>query len=80
MLANGLNLNSSVAVASISPQWPHSGPLGLAPGLRGPRPGFRGREVGPGRGAASGRPTRAVAGAGLGVATAEMTSVRGGQL
>ena len=52
MLANGLNLNSSVAVASISPQWPHSGPLGLAPGLRRPEAGLqrpRGR-AGPGSG------------------------------
>ena len=47
-----------------------------SPGLTPPdpasgasRPVDRGREVGPGRGAASGRPTRAAAGAGLGVAT-----------
>ena len=37
MLANGLNLNSSAAVASISPEWPHPASLRLIrpPGPRG---------------------------------------------
>ena len=62
----------------ISCELPHSA-LVLAPASGAPDPGHRGREVGLGRGAAWGRPTRAVAGAGLGVARDERRSVRRGQ-